>query len=204
MLYTPYSMKKEGLSSIISDSKNKNGAGLTLIEMMVVGTIFCLIIATVLGIFSSAIRAQRFSLASQQLIDQTSYVMEYMSRFLRMAKKELDAGGPTACLSANGLNYEKTYGDSGLKFKNYKGECQEFYLDTDRRLYQTIDTIRLPLTSEKFNVKNLRFSVSGQTQADNVQPKVTIFLEVEGKGNSPQPKIRIQTTTSQRDIDVLE
>lgn len=197
MLYAPYSMKKEGLSSIISDTKNKNGAGLTLIEMMVVGTIFCLIIAAVLGIFSSAIRAQRFSLASQQLIDQTSYVMEYMSRFLRMAKKDMEG----SCIASK-TNYYRL-DETHLKFENYKGECQEFYLDNGR-LYQIIDAIRLPLTSEKFNVKNLRFSVSGETQADTIQPKVTIFLEVEGRGNSPQPKIRIQTTTSQRDIDVQE
>ncbi len=131
----------------------------TLIEMLVVGAIFALIMVAVLGVFVSAIKSQRYNLASQQLLDETSYSMEYMSRFIRMAKKELDAGGSTACLSTDGLHYENTYGGSGLKFKNYKKECQEFYLSVGK-IYQKIgNNDPLELTSGKCNVYTFKFLI---------------------------------------------
>jgi len=166
--------------------------------MLVVALLFCLIIVAVLSVFASVIKAQRYNLASQQLIAQVSYVTEYMSRWIRMAKKDMDG----SCITATTNYYRPS--ESRLEFENYNGQCQEFYL-SNGQLYQAINqTEILPLTSTKFNVKNLKFSVSGETQTDTIQPRVTIFLEMEGIGGSPQPKIKIQTTVSQRDIDVQE
>jgi len=182
--------------------------GFSLIEMLVVCAIFSIVVGAITGIFISAIRAQRYSLASQQLIDQASYTMEYMSRFLRMAKKDDDAG---TCTGVPRSNYWTD--GTRLKFKNYKlppePQCQEFFLvetsaDGNKQLYQELDGVELPLTSNKFNVKTLKFVVSGDNLGDNTQPKVTIFLEMEGTGASPQPRIKIQTTISQRDIDISE
>jgi len=173
----------------------------TLIEMMIVVVVFSIIIVGVLGVFISAVKAQKYSLVSQQLIDQSSYVMEYMSRFIRMAKKELLT--PPSCLAARGLNYELTRSGAGLKFKSYKLECQEFYLESGR-LYQSINGLVLPLTSDKFNVKNFKFEISGELEFDTNQPKVTIFLEMEEKSLINPAEIKIQTTISQRDIDAIE
>ena len=59
----------------------------TLIEMLIAVVIFSIIIGAATGVFVSAIQLQKYNLAYQQLLDQTSYAMEYMSRAIRMAKR---------------------------------------------------------------------------------------------------------------------
>lgn len=186
--------------------------GFTLIEMMVTVVIFSLIITTVTGIFISAIGAQRKALAYQELLNQTSYAMEYMSRSLRMAKKERD--DPAFCLTGigygYGYNYEITRLGEGVKFINHlqDDDCQEFFRELDgvtetwRLKYKKgigVSEETLDLTSDYLTVNFLKFSLSGESQADKLQPRVTFSLEIEGK---EQTKTRIQTTISQRNLDV--
>ena len=83
---------------------NKLNRGFTLIEMMITVLIFSVIVAAVIGVFVSAIRIQRYNLTYQQLLDQTSYAMEYMSRAIRMAVKEDHTIMPF-CISKD-YNYE--------------------------------------------------------------------------------------------------
>ena len=176
--------------------------GYTIIEVLVAVAIFTLVIAAPTGFLVSAIRAQQKALLSQKALDETSYVLEYMSRSIRMAEKELSG----LCLSSNGLNYEKIEeeGKTGLKFINYHGQCQEFFLDANdnNRLKEVIDGgIPTPLTS--MEISSFKIESHGdswaQTKSDGTldhnQPKVTIFLEIEGI-------IQLQTTISQRNLDI--
>jgi len=165
--------------------------GFTLIEMLVAVTIFVTVITVASAIFVSGLRAQRQSLAYQQLLDQTSYLMEYMSRAIRMAKKDMDG----SCIAAK-LNYE--FDGQCLKFKNYKGECRQFCLETGR-LKEIKEDVQNYLTSPELEVKKFNVTLTGQTQNDKLQPLVSIFLNIEGK---EQSKIKIQTSISQRDLDI--
>ena len=196
--------------------KNK---GFTLIEMLVAIMIFSIVVGAISGIFISGLLQQRRALASRALLDQTSYALEYMSRALRMAKKETIEG----CLLTYGLNYEipveyRINGNenlgTGLRFINHLqgDECQEFYLDLEngQLKYQkeanlVSPPLPLDLTSDELEITNLLFNLSGQPQEDNLQPRVTIFLEIKGKDTTPeqQPEIKIQTTISQRNPDVF-
>lgn len=170
----------------------------TLIEMLVVIAIFFLIGGVISGMFISGISIQRKILTTQEILDQTSFLVEYIGRALRMAKKD-DLEG-TNCLSGEKVNYEITQGGRGIKFRNYKNDCQEFYLEGNQIKENKAGTI-FPLTSQKISVKSLKFNLIGEAQEDNFQPRVTISLEIEGRGKSPS-KFRIQTTISQRDLDV--
>lgn len=174
--------------------------GFTLVEMMVAIAVFSIIIGAVSGLFISGLRGQRNALASQRLLDQTSYALEYMSRALRMAKKQTSDLPP--CLSSSGLNYE--IDNSHLRFINHleNDDCQEFFLEDDK-LKQKKGGETFDLTSPKLEITSLNFSLSGQSQEDNLQPKVTIFLNVKGKGLG-EPRINIQTTISQRNLDIRE
>jgi len=178
-------------------------SGLTLIELMVAVTVFTFIVAIVAGLFVTAVRVQRRILAQQELIDQTSYIMEYMSRALRTAQKELD--NPPTCLSQQGLNYELT--SSGIKFINDNKECQEFFLDTaTKQLKERRGGVENEITSPSLEVVKFSPVIMGASQNDNLQPRVTILLEVRRKGKTPQEltSIRIQTTVSQRNLDIKE
>ena len=165
--------------------------GFTLIEMVVAVAVFTLLISAGSGIFLSSIKAQRQSLATMEVLGQSSYLMEYMSRALRMAKKDMDG----VCTGTKKLNY--AFENQCLKFKNYKNKCQQFCLVSSRLK----DKDGNYLTSDALKVSSFNVTLSGQYQppTDNLQPILTIFLEIQGKEGS---KIKIQTTISQRNPDI--
>jgi len=181
----------------------KINKGFTLIEMMVAVLIFSIVVGAVIGVFVSALQVQRYNLAYQQLLDQTSYAMEYMSRAIRMAVKDDGACG------FSGNNYRVSNDNTKIEFQNYEGDCQEFYLDTSVDPNQLVtskgaDYLDIPLTSNNLNVTSLNFGVTGAPGSefsDDVQPRVTIFMGIQREGAGPQPKITIQTTISQRNLD---
>lgn len=177
----------------------------TLIEVLVAVSIFTIIIAAPAGFLVGSLKGQQKALASQKLLDNTSYTLEYISRALRMAKKELSS--PPNCLTVcgSGCNYETNppQNDS-IKFIDYNEVCTEFFLE-GTRLKESKDEIENYLTSEDLEIISLKFKLSGESQADNDQPRITLFLEIKGgKGQTDElrPLIKIQTTISQRNLDV--
>lgn len=169
--------------------------------MVAVG-IFAILLTTFTGFFVGAVQSQRKTLASQELIDNVSYNLEYMSRAIRMARKDLVGD----CISIKN-NYEMTSQGRGIKFKNYQGECQEFFWnDNDNRLYESKNgETALPLTPAGLEVLSFQFGPSDSWgQGQETQPRVTLYLEIKGKGEKPelQPSIKIQTTISQRNLNV--
>lgn len=185
---------------------SKDGTGFTLVEMLVVVAIFSILIVAIIGVFVSAVRAQKYNLAAQQLLDQTSYAMGYTSRFLRMAKK--DEGG--SCTGIPGSNYSVGSGGRSIKFKNYQGECMEFKqaggkITVTRHIGEPTRA-EYDLTSADIEVMNSgrMFTLAGEQETDFLQPRVTFFLEIKAKESRPQPSIRIQATVSQRDLDFQE
>jgi len=174
--------------------------GFTLVELIVTITVFLIIFETVIGIFIAGIRQQRISLETQLLsLDQITFSLEFMSRNLRMANKELNQG----CLSSRGLNYEITHNGSGVKFINTldNDECQEFFLENGQLKYKKGNQDALPMTSSKLTVSSLKFNLIGGDQSDEIQPRLTFVLEFSSK--SPNiPKTKFQTTISQRKLDV--
>ena len=91
----------------------KKEQGFTLVELLISVAIFSLIVGGVVNILSSTFVVQRKSLASQELVGQTSFVAEFMSRALRQAQKEFNAPG---CLSTIKDNYELFDTDTLIRF----------------------------------------------------------------------------------------
>ena len=182
----------------LKSKKEQQKNGFTLAELLVSITVFSLIIGAVSGAFISTIQAQRKALSFQEILNQTSYLEEYMSRAIRMARK--DFGG--SCVAANS-NYETTHSDHGLSFMNYLGNCQEFYV-SDARLWENKDGIVSELTSTSVSVEEFNVKVLGNSQLDNLQPRATLFLKIKGTGPGveQQAEIQIQTTLSQRKLDI--
>jgi prepilin-type N-terminal cleavage/methylation domain-containing protein len=177
--------------------------GFTLPELLVSLFIFSLTILGAVSLLISAIGVQKRAGAQQELMDQASYLVEYMSRALRQAQKDLTG----ACLTTvgAGFNYEITQGGQGIKFINRLDQCQEFFLD-GQRIKERIAPQESYITSDNLQVATLGFYISGAGQDDNLQPKATFAIELKGKVLQAgfQPVTHIQTTVSQRKIDVPE
>ena len=187
--------------------------GFTLIETIVSLAVFLLFLGAILQIFISAASLQRRALASQELLDQAGYAVEYMGRALRMARKDI-AGD---CIPAK-TNYQLVdySGGRGVRFLNYSGKCQEFTRfqhagfgmmhekkSTDSSAANLASA--KALTSSKIDVAS--FNIGPQDswdQEDGDQPRVTLYLDVRKRGEKPEarPQITIQTTISQRNLDV--
>jgi len=146
----------------------------------------------------SGIAAQRNSLAMQEILDQSSFVAEYMSRSLRQAQREL--GNPGVCLSHPDHSYEETNGGAGVKFLNTQGDCQEFFLETGRIKERLLLTEEF-LTSDNLAVTSLQFILRAADPHKVV--RVTFAFEIEGIGSKPEarPKLQLQTTVSQRKLE---
>jgi len=179
--------------------------GYTLIEVLVAIAMFSIAITISTSFFISSFRNQNRALSIRETIDNTSYIMEYITRALRMTRKDKDG----SCITA-GTNYEITRGEKGIKFKNYEepSVCQEFYWEiNDDRLYESKDgAAGLPLTSSDLEVTLFQFRLSGESQSESEQPRVTVLLEIAKKSPSGTSfsQTRVQTTISQRNLDVMQ
>lgn len=180
-----------------------NLAGFTLVEVLVVALALAIIIGVGTGVFVSSIKIQRYNLKHQQVFSQISYLTEYMNRAIRMARK-----GDGVCI-AEGESYEVLEDYDGIKFINYNGECQEFRLDKDfyldtgyGRIISIIDSEERLISSDNFSVSLLTFYIDGSSDADKIQPRVTFFIEMTTLELNDQPKIRVQTTISKRNLDI--
>lgn len=192
--FTPYiNFGRIFLRKIFSRQASRSCiTGFTLIEILVALAIFASVVTVTSTIFVFGLRAQRQSLAYQQLLDQTSYLTEYMSRAIRMARKDING----LCTGTVKLNYK--FDGQCLKFRNYKDECQRFCRE-GTRLKEIKDGVENYLTSPDLKVNSFGPTLSGETQDDKLQPLVSLFLEIEGK---EQAKIKIKTSLSQRNLDV--
>jgi prepilin-type N-terminal cleavage/methylation domain-containing protein len=169
--------------------------GFSLIEILVAISVFSIIIVVFLDLFSSALYEQGKNLSKSYLLSNTSYISEYISRALRMAKKDITG----ICIPAK-TNFE-LISSSQIKFLDYtSSECQEFYLDgTEKSIKVVKFGVTIPLTPSNIQVESLEFVVTGEDQTDNLQPKVTMSLELKNKTET----LKFQTTVSQRDLDVV-
>ena len=180
--------------------------GFTIPELLVALLIFSLIVGGAVNLLFTGIAAQRHFLASGEVIDQTSFLAEYMSRRVRQAQKDLVG----TCLSQAGLNYEKISepGDGGIRFLNNGGQCHTFFLENGRikEVIGPPGTSAQELTSDNLLVNALDFELMGEDQVDDVQPRVSFIIDIQGQGIKPgsRPRIQLQTTVSQRKIDVLQ
>ena len=96
----------------------KINQGFTLVEILVAVGIFFVVIAAPTGFFVSSLKGQQKALSSQELLDQSSYALERISRAIRMARKD-DITGLNCCLSGDKVNYEIIHFGQGIVFRNY-------------------------------------------------------------------------------------
>jgi hypothetical protein len=175
--------------------KNK---GFTLIEVMVASFVFLLIVGSIIGLLTSVIQSQVTSLREQKSISEVSYAMEYISRSLRMAKKD-ETG---SCIGVSGQVYSIGADLKEVTFLSHHGRCQmfgsELLADGSSRIYErrSIDETSgnfsgsVHVTSANIYVHRLAFvSVSSDW------PRIMINVKF---GPSQEISMHLQTSVSQR------
>ncbi len=186
-------MKKINFYNLIKKKNREDG--FTLVDILVAVAVFSIVISISVNLFVSGIRIYEYQLKNQLLLSQVSYAMEYMSRSLRMAKK--DENG--SCITS-GYNYEIT-DRNGVRFINSNNdECWEFFLEKNHLKVDRNGKI-YDLTGNSLKVNSFNIVLIGDSFQQ--QPRVTFFLDVQA--NAPNlstvPKLKIQTTVSERNLN---
>ena len=195
-----------------SKIKNQKSSGVTLVELIVVLAVFMVVFGTVTTIFISMTRSQKRILQEQEFLNQSSYATEYISRMIKLAKKDVTGsclGVPKQGYYYALTNFNATLGVwNGIKFLRNDGICQEFFLDTDKVLKEVKNgSVKRSILSSKFTLKYVGFIINGDktltgaSENDLVQSRVTMAIDALFPLSSSQQERIIQTTVSQKNLN---
>ncbi len=160
---------------------NKTKSGFTIIELIVGLAIFSLAATIAVALLTTALRAQRKSIAIQNAFDNGRYLIGFMAKEIRMSEITSFDGEIYNLNIVHPINGNVTYSFSG------------------NNLLRNSDQIN----SDEVRVTG-RFVVDGKAPSgDDEQPRVTIVMEVETNSVKVEEKaeIRLQTTLSQRNLE---
>jgi len=166
---------------------NKYEKGFTLIEMMVTVAVFTILMTIIGAIFTQTLDLQRTAFHLQTLEENGRFTLETIAREIRFGELTTLS---TACPGSNTLSLVHPV----------NGDIR--YDLVDGRVVRNVNDVNAILTSEKVDVTNLSFCITGADAGDREQPKVTILMSMETGAKNPQ-KIDLQTTVTTRFLDVL-
>lgn len=156
-----------------------------MIELIVSISIFSIAIISVLSILSISITAQRKVLALQDVEDNARFILEFMAKEVRMG-----------IINGAGTDY--------LNITRSDGDVVQYSFSEGNMIRANIsDNESGAINSDNINITG-SFYTSGIGVVDNLEPKVTIALSIQGQGSKAeeQARIDIQTTLSQRTLDM--
>lgn len=172
-------MKYNFYKSRIKNYQSFSNNGFTLIEILVALGIFSVVISITVGIFVSGSSSQRKILEFYDIQREGNYLMETVSRELRMASTISDG--------TDGNEDQQNNNNSSVEFTNYDnnltrycrsdaaGVCTENdsgdYFSRDGKI----------IISNKVIITDLKFYIS-QTFTQ-VQPVVTVVMKVKSTGS---------------------
>ncbi|MCK4891370.1 MAG: prepilin-type N-terminal cleavage/methylation domain-containing protein [Candidatus Pacebacteria bacterium] len=165
----------------IWDSKYNNN-GFTLIEILVSLALFSLVISITVGIFIVGSGSQRKIIELYTVQREASYIMETVSRELRMAIAICDNGE----IECGAREDQQNNANHDIEFKNYNGDWIKYCLaDINNNCgngagfeYFSRDGSRI--SSPDVKIENLIFYVS--EDFNQTQPLITIVLKVKSRG----------------------
>ncbi|MFA5208609.1 MAG: type II secretion system protein [Candidatus Paceibacterota bacterium] len=191
-------------------NNNQKTKGFTLVETLVALLIFGFVSVILVNIFVSVLNSQKRILQNQELMNQSSYALEYMTKAIRMTEKDMTG----ACSGAAGENFRVGTSPVSIAFlaydlKDSTYKCVQFLIE-DNAIKERRSTdgnlpsgTALPITSSAVSVERLEFYVTGDILGDNIQPKITIMIKMKSLSSSTNaPVIIVQTTVSQRKLDI--
>lgn len=174
--------------------KNKaitKNSGLTLIEVLVAMSIFAVVISVAIGVFVSGSSAQRRILEFNATQREANYLMETVSRELRMA---------TAIGAGEGVGANST--DSDIEFTNYDEDVIEYCrsdssgsCDSNGEYFSRGGEV---INSPDIKIDHLIFYVTHNfSNVPKKQPLITVVMKIKSTGSSGA-ELTLQNSVSLR------
>jgi prepilin-type N-terminal cleavage/methylation domain-containing protein len=203
------------IQSPISNLKSRRA--FTLVELIVAIALFSILFAIAGGGFVNALRAQRQVASEMAAESNVSIALEEMAREIRTGYlfcHDLSTVGGTATCdtpgdggsgppctflsSSGGSNF---YSCSDLEYYNANGEKIDYVLKNGT-LERGDSDVYQPITGNNVTVRSLSFIVSGNTEGDQWNPRITVAVGIAPNDSGVSwNTINFQTTVSARSID---
>lgn len=168
-------------SKFMTHNSKFNNSGFTLLEILVALALFSLVISITVGIFVVGSGSQRKTIELYTVQREAGYIMETVSRELKMATAICD-NGEAECSARddqqNNLDHE-------IEFKNYDGDWVKYCLaDSNGDCgngtgFEYFSRNGKRISSSDVIIEDLKFYTSETFNL--TQPLVTIVLKVRGK-----------------------
>jgi type II secretory pathway pseudopilin PulG len=168
-------------------NKKHHKFGFTIIETLTTFFIFTLILAVFSATTSSVIRTYRQSVEMQRMQEDASFVLEAMSKEIRISQFCLVGSGP-AC---NANVFTVTHPVNGVI--SYSRNSSTNIIERN-----IVGTTVTELSSADISYTNLDFFYAG-VGIDDRQARVIIRATVQGK-SFPDLMVKLQTTITSRDV----
>lgn len=161
-----------------TSAHNLRRRGFTMIELLVSTGLFVVLISIASGAFIQALRTQRIVTNLSISMNDASFVMEQISREVRV-----------------GFNFNG--GGSAFNFTNPKGKSISYSLVGNGIKRCESGGCKI-ITSPDVKIDNLSFILQGNKPGDLLPPRVTILMSVVSE---KEIKVHLQTTISSRILD---
>jgi Tfp pilus assembly protein PilV len=164
---------------------NKKSGGFTIVEVIVSAFVFSIIVIVIGGLFVQVLAAERRAFASQKVQENGLFIMEFMSREIRVSQiHNQDSPDCTAqpLTIVHPVNGSVTYLLTG---------------DVLQRIAEGVTT---DLSSSAVAFSRLNFCIMGSAPTDDQQARVAIIASIKNKTGKETVTVNLETTVSSRDV----
>ncbi|MDX1535468.1 MAG: hypothetical protein R3346_01785 [Candidatus Spechtbacterales bacterium] len=197
---------------ILPTRQVKTESGFTIIESLVAMFIFIITIGATVGAFTFSLTAQRLVFAEKQVSESVNFSLEFMTRQLRVAQRDLAGSCITVDKIFEMVDLDGDGDSDQITFINADDLCVRFTLNLSDNSVEYIedplgtpDTIKLT-NSEIVSITDIDFETLGEPSNDSIQSRVTVAIRAEGVGASEEAQsvnLETQTTVTSRRLDTL-
>ena len=180
---------------------NSSKKGFSLIELMVSMALFAFVSVAMVGITLSIIDGNRKSQAMVRSMDSLNFVLESISRELRVGSNyncnsNPVRGSTSDCNKGEVLGFISSEREHIIyKFDSVAGEIQRCKVASPG---SCVGGVFIPMTGSNVKITNLAFYVQGSSNSDTDQPRVTIAVHGTSGDGKISASFNIQTTITQR------
>jgi prepilin-type N-terminal cleavage/methylation domain-containing protein len=161
--------------------------GFTLIELIVAVFIFTFLTIIAGGSFVSALNLQRRAVNIKKIEENGRFVLELMARELRVA----------APINTSNTSCPASW-VSTISFEHPVNGSIEYSLN-GTQAQRRVNGVATMISNPDIEITRLNFCVTGNTEGDNRQPKVTIIMSLRSGGLASQTAaVDLQTSITQR------
>ena len=178
-----------------SKKYDSSTAGFTIIEVLVSAFVFSIIAIVVGGLFVQILASERRAFASQKIQENGLFIMELMSREIRVSQimnSDQNPSGDSPNCTLTELTIRHPV-NGVIKYNLLNDVLQRISVD---------ESATTDLSSSAVSFSRLNFCLLGSDPNDNQQARVAILTSLQNKTGKETVTANLETAVSSRDVQI--